>query len=143
MPERLGQTVFEIVGIPGFREVGVEEPVVQGIHRRVEIGEGGDKEAQGVRIDLSDALEQIETGLAWHLFVADDHTDALVMFAEKGHTPPRGCSRCDRREVLEDGLEILQRLQFVVDVEDAIVRTQFLHEGMREGMALPATDAGS
>ncbi len=69
---------MQLLAVPGLGDVAVDAAQVDRLDQHVDVGEGGEDDADGVGADVAHGLQQLEAGHARHALVGDHHRDVLV-----------------------------------------------------------------
>ena len=106
----------QLLAVPRLGDVAVDAPEVDGLDQHVDVGEGGDDDADGVRADRAQGLQQVQAGHARHALVGHDDRDVFRagqlqrLLAAVGQ--PQG------EHLAEVEAERVQVVRLVVDDED-------------------------
>ena len=111
--DRLREHALHFLGVPRLGDVAVHVAEVDRLDQHVDVGEGGEDDADGVGAHRARRLEELEARHLRHALVGDDHRH-VVLFEERERLVA-GAGRMDLEDALEVEAEGVEVVRLVVD----------------------------
>jgi hypothetical protein len=117
--ERVLQDAADLLGVPRLGDVAVDLPERDGLDQDVDVGEGGQDDADRVGPQLLGLLQQLEAGHLRHALIGDDHRDvALAQHLERLGAAGRADDVEHLPEVEAEGVQVVL---LVIDDQDRVL----------------------
>jgi hypothetical protein len=106
----------QLVRVPRLGDEVIDAPGVDGVHEAVDVGVGGEDDADGVGRPLLAPAEQLHPGHAGHAVVGDDHGDVVAGQPSERRLAALGAQHPELGG--QDRLERVEDPRLVVDDQD-------------------------